>query len=117
MGRIFEIETDELQTVHIIGERLTYIGDEDRVVTPNELLDDYWTEEHLLAIPGGSEALDRWRTGDDVAYQRWNDRERAMIEAEDDFVMSLPLAKRWDLAVKEMGRENVERIWGPRPAD
>jgi hypothetical protein len=117
MGRIFEIETDDAQAVHIVAERITYISGAGQLITPNDLLEGYWSEEQLLAVPGGPEALARWRTGADDLYQRWNEREEAMIGAEDDYVTSLPVEQRWDQAAGEMGREIVERIWGPRPED
>jgi hypothetical protein len=85
--RFYGIETDDANTVHVVSEHMSYIEEGRTLVVDKNGYEDpamegYWSHEELLALPGGSEALERWKRQDDEPYQRWSEREQAYIEAE-----------------------------------
>jgi hypothetical protein len=77
--------------------------------------EDAVTEDELRAMPGGADALERWKSRDDSVYEALTQAWATRAHAEDDYMMTLSPVELWDYDAEKFGREVVESMRGPRP--
>jgi hypothetical protein len=127
--RFYKIQRDELEgfptpfiVAEIIGDR-----DDDGRITP---YNDYAEvgEDELRAMPGGAEALARWRSRDDRLWWAKSElahaRDAALSEADDALLNALTPTERWDYFCEQfyghadpnlLSEEAIAFLGGPRP--
>jgi hypothetical protein len=128
--RFYKIQRDELEgfpTLFVVTESIGDRDEDGRITPYNEYADV--GEDELRAMPGGPDALSRWRQRDDQLWYDKSELINAVATIEDDAHMAwlnaLSPTARWDyLCERTFGHADPAKLtqeqlewFGPRPPE